>query len=97
VRAKSVGVFVFIDSVSSDKHVWIGKPQITTKWLNVYEHVRHRRQQSRYTIATKAIKNDHRFARHEHVFRENEIDQDILIKFVIPSRESTKAMKWLDE
>lgn len=96
VRAEEVAVFAFIDSIVGVKHVWKGKPQITSKWLNVYEHVRHTRQKSRYTIATKAIKNDHQFVQHKHVFQENEIHQDILIKFLIPSGESTKAMKWLD-
>ena len=95
-RAKNVAVFAFIESVSSEKRVWIGKPQITAKWLNVHQHVRHIRQHSCYTIATKAVRNDHQFAPHEHVFRENEIDQDVLIKYVIPSGASTKAMKWLD-
>jgi hypothetical protein len=95
-RADNVAVFAFIDSFSSEKHVWIGKPQITAKWLNVHQHVRHTRQQSCYTVATKAVKNDHQFAPHEHVFRENESDQDVLVKYVIPSGESTKAMKWLD-
>jgi hypothetical protein len=96
VRAKKVAVFAFIDSVSGKKYVWTGKPQITSKWLNIHQHVRHTRQQSCYTIARKTTKNDHQFARHEHVFRDNEIDQDILIKYLIPSGESTKAMKWLD-
>ena len=79
------------------KHIWTGKPQITAKWLNVHTCVRHERQKSCYTIATKAIENDHQFARHEHVFRDNETEQDILLKFLIPSRDSTKAMKWLDK
>ncbi len=94
--AKKVAVFAFLDSMSSEKHVWLGKPQITAKWLNVYQHVRHTRQRSCYTVATKEVKGDHRFVPHEHVFRESEVDQDILVKYVIPSRESTKAMKWLD-
>lgn len=96
-RTKKVAVFAFIDSVSGVKHIWKGKPQITAIRLNVHTCVRHQRQKSCYTIATKAIKNDHQFARHEHVFRENEIEQDILFKFLIPSGDSTKAMKWLDK
>ena len=97
VRANKVAVFAFIDSVNGVKHIWSGKPQITAKWLNIHEHVRHTRQKSCYTVATKAIKNDHQFAQHEDVFRENDSDQDILFKFLIPSKESTKAMKWLDD
>lgn len=96
VRAKNVAVFAFVDSINGEKHIWKGKPQITAKWLTVHPHVRHKRQQSSYTVATKAVKNDHQFAPHEHVFREDEIDQDVLIKYVIPSAESMKAMKWLD-
>ncbi|PKN63625.1 MAG: hypothetical protein CVU57_17920 [Deltaproteobacteria bacterium HGW-Deltaproteobacteria-15] len=96
VRAKNVAVFAFVDSINGEKHVWKGKPQITAKWLAVHPHVRHSRQQSSYTIATKAVKNDHQFAPHAHVFREDEIDQDLLAKYVIPSAESIKAMKWLD-
>jgi len=94
--AKKVAVFAFLDSISGEKHVRRGKPQITSKWLNVYQHERQTRQKSGYTVATKAMKGDHQFVPHELVFRENEIDQDIIIKYVIPSRESTKAMKWLD-
>jgi hypothetical protein len=96
-RAKKVAIYAFIDSISDQKHVWLGKPQITAKWLNGYPHKRHTHQQSGYTIATKAKGNDHQFARHEHVFQENEIDQDILIKYVIPSTESMKAMRCLDQ
>ena len=63
----------------------------------MHPNVRHTRQQFCYTIATKTQKNDHRFVRHEHVFKENEIGQDILFKFVIPSSESMKALKYLDQ
>ncbi|HOG18529.1 MAG TPA: FRG domain-containing protein [Syntrophales bacterium] len=94
--AESAAVFAFIDAVGSEKHAWPGKPQITAKWLNVHQHARHKRQQSCYTIATEAVKRDHRFAPHEHVFRENESGQDVLVKYAIPSGESTKALKWLD-
>ncbi len=97
VRAKNVAVFAFVDSINGKKHVWKGKSQITAKWLAVHPYVRHTRQQSSYTVATKSLKNDHKFAPHEHVFREDEIDQDVLVKYVIPSAESIKAMKWLDE
>jgi len=97
VRVKKVAVFAFIDTVRGEKHVWLGKPQITSKWLNIHTNERHNRQKSCYTVATKANKKDHKFVRHDHVFKENEIDQDILIKFIIPSSESMKALKYLDQ
>ncbi len=96
-RAKKVAIFAFIDSMNGSKFIWTGKPQITSQWLNIHKHLRHTCQQSCYTIATKAIENDHQFAGHEKVIQENEINQDILIKLLIPSTESMKAMKWLDE
>lgn len=96
IKSKKVAIFAFIDSIN-EKHVWLGKPQITSKWLNIHTNERHTRQKSCYTVATKANKNEHKFARYDQVFRENEIDQDILIKFTIPSSESMKALKYLDQ
>lgn len=95
MKAKKVAIFAFIDSIN-EKYVWLGKPQITSKWLNIHTNERHTRQKSCYTVATKANKKDHKFVCHDQVFRENEIDQDILIKFTIPSSESMKALKYLD-
>jgi hypothetical protein len=95
-KAKKVAIFAFIDSIN-EKHIWLGRPQITSKWLNIHSNERHNRQKSCYTVATKAIKKDHEFVRYDKVVNENEINQDILIKFIIPSYESMKALKFLDQ
>jgi hypothetical protein len=96
-KSRNVSIFAFIDSISGDKTVWAGKPQITAKWLNIYPHKRHARQQSCYTVATKPKNNDHQFVPHEHVFKTGEVNQDILIKYVIPISERIKALKFLDQ
>ena len=96
-KSKKIAIYAFIDSISGEKTVWAGKPQITAKWLNIHPNKRHTLQQSCYTVSTKPKNNDHQFIPHEHVFKTREANQDILIKYVIPISERKIALKFLDQ
>jgi hypothetical protein len=100
VTSKNVAIFSFIDTSTGIKYDWEGKTRITAKWLNRYHHVRHDRQKSVYTIATKLKNADHQFESHQLVF-DDEIgdkgEQDILRKYILPSTERIKVLTELDQ
>ncbi len=65
-------------------------------------HRRHFLQQSQYTICVQFIENssgqrEWHFASHEDVFNRNEIGQDFLTKFLIPTTERQKILKILQQ
>lgn len=96
--AENVAIFAYIDSEEGVKSGFVGEPQITTRGPYIRAHKRHFLQQSCYTIATKVLSErmDHEFVCHEDVFKQNRQDQDILIKYVIPSSERITALKYLE-
>ncbi|PKN66989.1 MAG: hypothetical protein CVU43_18115 [Chloroflexi bacterium HGW-Chloroflexi-5] len=100
VKSKNVAIFSFVDTSIGYKVDWRGKTLITTKWLRTYPHVRHDRQQSLYTVATKLKNDDHQFESHQQVFDDvnrHEDEQDILRKYILPSTERIKVLTELDQ
>lgn len=57
-------------------------------------HPRHHQQQCQYTICYKEVDEVRTYCSHESIG--NRRDQDIIVKFLIPSKERKKVMKKLD-
>ena len=93
---KNVSIYVYLDRKGASK-TSSDKPQIHTKGPYVATHRRHFLQQSSYTLCVDWQQDRGRnFASHEKVFDCNEENQDILLKFNIPSTERLKVLKKLD-
>jgi len=96
VENETVAVFAYIEVPEGTKSVWAGEPQITAIMPPNDAHKRHHLQKCYYTVSTKPKDKDHEFACHEDVFIKEEPYQDILLKYVIPSLEHIKVLKFLD-
>ncbi len=95
LKTNKVAIFTYVDSITGDKYVWDGKPQITSIEYET-EIERHNLQESCYTVATRVKNKEHEFADHEKVFGEVEDGQDILTKYILPSSERIKILQFLD-
>lgn len=96
VKNESISIFAYIEVPEGEKHIWIGEPQITAIMPPNDATKRHLLQNSCYTVATIPKNKDHEFVCHEDVFRKEDSHQDILIKYIIPSSERIKVLKFLD-
>lgn len=95
-NAEKVSVFAYIEQIGRGKGYDFTKPFIITLGPNVHSTERHSLQESVYTICIKKEKGEWYYAFHEEVFIENNRNQDILLKFNIPTTEKKKVLKHLD-
>lgn len=95
---EKVSIYVYLESISGFKvggneaYIYNFGPYIKTDR-------RHFIQQSRYTICVfrdNMPDGEWRYASHEEVFARNNINQDVLWKFNIPSSERLEVLKELD-
>lgn len=89
-------IFMYIESPLNKKYISLGKPRI--KRLPEYAKTsrRHFLQQSMYTMCYQAISNDLIFESYDMIRNPHpSTDQDVLVKFVIPSSERQKILRFL--
>jgi len=90
-----VAIFAFCEFFGSGKFGMRGSPEIQSLGPFVTSHPRHFRQQSAYTLCIAKSKEWH-YTSHESAFMRNDLDQDLLWKFTIPTSERRKALEYLD-
>lgn len=98
-ECERVVVFCYIGSRLGGRSISRTKPQIREHGPYVKTHNRHFAQKAWYTTATKYdFQNKiHNFCNHFDVFKEEDENQDILIKITIPSSERMKALEELSD
>lgn len=77
----------------------MNQPRIYGQGPYVKTHRRHFRQQSRYTVCG-VFDNTNvgwKFSSHNYVFNNGMVDQDVLWKITIPTRERHKVLNLLDQ
>ena len=92
----SVAIFVYIEDLGQGKTTRGDSPAISTLGPDITTHKRHHLQQSEYSICTKKVNGKMCYWDHEEVFSKNDDEQDLLIKYILPSSEKTKVLKKLD-
>jgi hypothetical protein len=93
-----VSIFVFIGSTgkgkwSDERNDFCVISPIGHKFLT---HKRHTLQKSEYTICTKEINNETFYGKHEEIFKDDNPDQDVLIKFILPGNKRNEVLRKLD-
>lgn len=95
-RANHVAIFAYIEDIGQGKGGWAAGPSIRSLGPYISSHKRHFLQQSQYTISTKVNNGQEFYSSHQDVFEQGRDDQDLLWKFILPSRERMKALKKLE-
>ena len=93
--AERVSIFVYLERPAGFKAYSSGSPSIWGLGPYVRSHRRHFLQQSEYTICI-VRDGEWRYARHEDAFARNDVRQDLLWKFSLPSSERLKVLRSLD-
>lgn len=98
-QEENAAVFVYIERPNSMKMMEIEKAKITLKGTFVTTDKRHFAQKAWYTVATRwSNKNsEHTFCSHHEIFDNPEINQDALIKIIIPIASRKIALKELND
>lgn len=101
VSTERVAVYIFIETPNGGKSVEVGGPEISVLGPHTTTDTRHFRQKAWYTVATKwekaatELENDRRvFCSHDPI---TGIDQDVLIKITIPSKERDAVLCELND
>lgn len=71
-------------------------PRIIGLGSYVNAHKRHYLQQSEYTLCVQKIHEKMHYVCHENVIQQSNADQDVLVKYVLPSSERGKVLKELN-
>lgn len=95
-HVKQVSIFTLLEYAGEGKSFGGDKPCIQSLGPYVKSHKRHFLQQSEYTICTIFGENGWEYSDHERVFSKDNQNQDVLLKFNIPSTERLKVLKFLD-
>lgn len=91
-------IYVYCETPQGSKGGAVGAPAIRRMGPYVRSHPRHFRQQSNYTFCSAYDENlAWRFHPHEDVFGRRGARQDLLWKFNLPSSESSKVLRLMDE
>jgi hypothetical protein len=93
---EDVAIFVYIEDVGQGKSGEGNNPVITTLGPDITAHKRHHLQQCEYTICTKKENDKICYWDHEKVFAEENPEQDLLTKYILPVSEKTKVLEKLD-
>ncbi len=95
-KAEQVSIYVYQESPSYFTSYSSDLPNIVAPGPYITSHERHFLQQSDYTICTIIKDKDYFYSPHQEFVRDNEKDQDKVLKFNIPSTERVKVLKKLD-
>ena len=92
-----VAVYSYVESVNGGRSPHEGSPMIRVQGPYVTTHARHFAQKTLCTVATRwnADKKQHYFCSHHDVFDQDDPEQDILIKIIIPSSVRMESLKEL--
>jgi hypothetical protein len=96
VGVRNVSIYAYLGSISGARTNSSNRNHIETVGPYVKTDKRHFDQQSRYTFCI-VHDGEWRYAGHEEVFSREDLNQDLLWKFNIPSSERKKALKKLEE
>ncbi len=93
---RNVAIYSYVEFYGSGKTGNIKEAHILGLGPYVHTHKRHFIQQCQYTICKKNAQGRYIYSNHEEAFRRNEVDQDILTKYLIPRSERAKVLSKLD-
>ena len=98
-QSQTAAVYAYIDSADGTRAVQMGSPQIRVHGPYVKTHPRHFAQKAWYTTATKWDESEvvHYFCPHDDVFQKNAVEQDILIKILLPTSIRKEALRDLGD
>jgi hypothetical protein len=99
VQSQRVSIYHYQERPLGEKGSYRDSARIGVLGPHATSHVRHFRQQSRYTICTIWVRGEldpWYFAEHDLVFREGELDQDVLVKLTLPASERDSILHYLD-
>ena len=96
-ETKDVAVWVLIEKRGCWKVRSSSAPQIHSFGRYARTHKRHFLQQSEYTVCLYFDGDKWCFRPHEEILCENDGDQDLFWKIVVPSKDRTNILKKLDE
>jgi hypothetical protein len=95
-EAKDIAIFSYVEDIGYGKS-WKGdSPKIFSLGPYVTAHKRHYLQQCEYTICTLERENKLFYSDHEIVIAQNDPDQNLLEKYILPSSEGPGVLKILD-
>jgi FRG domain-containing protein len=97
-KPQRCSIYAYCETPQGLKGGTVGAPEIRRIGPYVRSHPRHFRQQSDYTICGAFDRRlGWRFHPHEDVFGSRGAKQDVLWKFNLPSSESSKVLRMMDE
>jgi len=97
-RPEKASIYVYCETPQGSKGGAVGAPEMRRIGQYVRSHPRHFRQQSDYTICGAFDqKFGWKFHPHEDVFGSRGAKQDVLWKFNLPSSESSRVLRLMDE
>lgn len=91
-----VAIFSFIENLGYGKSGVGDGPFITSLGPTIRSHKRHYLQQSEYTICTKVDDDDFLYAKYEEAIVQDIPEQDLFVKYILPSSERAKVLAKLD-
>jgi len=95
--AAHVAIYAYMEDTGSGKGGWTGEPQIHSLGPTIRAHTRHFLQRSQYTFCYRRAENDRLvYSFHEEAFQQDDPEQDLLWKFVIPASERKYILTHLD-
>ncbi len=90
---RDVAVYAYMEITGHGKSGVCGAPQIHSIGPHLNTHERHHIQQGQYTVCTQLKKDCEVFVPHEEFVSENNNEeQDILVKFVMPGEERDRVL-----
>lgn len=92
----NLAIFAYIEDIGQGKTAEGKKATISSLGPDITTHKRHHLQQCEYTVCTKKIDSKMYYCGHEEVFTEDNPDQDLLKKYILPSSERKNILKKLD-
>jgi hypothetical protein len=95
-ESSDVAIYSYIEHYGGGKGGIASKPRIVGLGPSVVAHRRHYSQQSEYTICEKYEGRQYVYWNHEDVFSENDSEQDLMTKFIIPESERANVMRALE-
>ena len=94
-ESASRAIYMYVEKPLSFKAGSVGEPEIYRVGQYVKTSRRHFLQQSMYTICYSQQPGDLRFESYDLIKKPQNHEQDVLIKFIIPSSEREKILKFL--
>lgn len=89
-------LFAYVEDLGKGKTGWGSEPMISSHGPYIHTHKRHHFQQCEYTVCTKMHDKKAHYWSHEDVFHKNNAEQDMLIKYILPSSQRKEFLRKLD-